>query len=311
MKESETLQQQTIMLVDDEIANLEQLNDLLAKDYRIIGIVRGETTLDEAVDYQPDLILLDTQMPNSDGYEICRQLKNDMRCRHIPIILMGHMEGKNTQVKSSLGLDLGAVDYINKPFNGAIVKARVQTHLKLQQQNNLLEQQMKLDSKTLIPNHQAFEETLDNEWARCMRSHALISTLIIDIDMFRHYNDHYGYAAGDECLSKVGRALASCSHRPGDFVAHYNDKVFATILTDSDHEGALHIAEKYRQAIEDLHIPHAYSGSEPHITVSIGVGTVSPTTTMDTSAKMLMDASYAFVHEAETQGHNRVIGQLL
>ncbi|NRB38432.1 MAG: diguanylate cyclase [Pseudomonadales bacterium] len=303
--------QQTVMLVDDEIANLEQLNNWLEKDYRIIGVMRGETTLEEAADYQPDLILLDTQMPHSDGYEICRQLKNDARCKHIPVILMGHMENKKTPVKSSLGLDLGAVDYLNKPFNRAIVKARVRNHLSLQRKNRLLETAMKMDSTTLMPNHDAFEETLETEWARCMRSEALISTIIIDIDMFRHYNDHYGHSAGNDCLSKIGNTLATCSKRPGDFVAHYNDKVFAAILTDTDHDGALQLAEVYKQSIENLHIPHAYSGTTDHVTVSIGVGTVSPTTTMDTSAKMLMDASYDFLHQAENNGYNRIIGKQL
>ena len=302
---------QTVMLVDDEIANLEFLNTILEKDYRVIGIVRGESTVEEAADYQPALILLDTQMPNCDGYDICRQLKHDPRCKHIPVIMMGHMENNSTPVKSGLGLDLGAVDYINKPFNRAIVKSRVRNHVSLQRKNRLLESQMKIDSTTLIPNHEAFEETLETEWARCMRSEAWISTIIIDIDMFRHFNDHYGHTAGDDCLAKVGNVLASCSKRPGDFVAHYSDNVFAAILTDTDHDGALQLAEVYRQSIDDLMIPHAYSGTGDHVTVSIGVGTVSPTTTMDTSPKILMDTSYDFLYQAEHNGFNRIIGKQL
>lgn len=302
---------QTIMIIDDEIANLECLNGLFENDYRMIGIAHGEAALEEAADYLPELILLDTQMPDSDGYEVCRQLKADIRTRHIPVILMGHMENKHTHLKSNLGLNLGALDYINKPFNHALVKARVKNHLQMLQKNKMLEQQLGLDSITLIPNQEAFITTLKTEWSRSMRSHTFISTIIIDIDMFRHYSDHYGHSAGNDCLAAVGKTLVTCSKRPSDFVAHYDDKIFAAILANTDHKGALQMAEIYRSSIEGLNLPHAYSGTSPYVTVSIGVGTSHPKINTTTSAKTLMDCSYELLHQAEKNGFNQVVGKQL
>lgn len=301
----------TLMIIDDEIANLECLSSLFEKDYRIIGIAHAEAALEEAADYLPELILLDTQMPKIDGYEVCRQLKADIRTRHIPVILMGHMETKHSHVNSNLGLNLGAIDYINKPFNHALVVTRVKNHLLMLQKNTLLERQMMLDNITLIPNQEAFIKTLKTEWSRCTRSESPLSTIVIDIDMFRHYSDHYGHSAGNSCLATVAKTLVTCSKRPSDFIAHYDDKVFAAILSDADHQGALNMAEIYRSSIENLHLPHAYSGTSPYVTVSLGVATSYPNIESKMTAKSLLDCSYTLLQQAEKNGFNRVLGKQL
>lgn len=288
-----------ILIVDDERLNITLLNALLKTDYKIMVATNGEQALKAATSGKPDLILLDIVMPGMDGYEVCRQLKAAAATSSIPIIFITAMVNVENETK---GFALGAVDYISKPFNSAVVKARVGVHMQLKRKNDLLEKLVSIDALTEISNRRAFDQKREQEWARCLRAGLPLSFVMIDIDLFKQFNDNYGHGAGDECLVRVARALTGCIQRPGDFVARYGGEEFSAILADTDAEGAMRIAERFHAALAALQIPHAFSAAAPHVTVSIGIATAIPVA--DLTPEMLSDDADRMLYAAKNAGRN-------
>lgn len=292
-----------ILIVDDERLNLNLLNALLKSDYKIMVATSGEQALKGALSGKPDLILLDIVMPDMDGYEVCRQLKADSKTQQIPIIFISAMSDAENETR---GFELGAVDFISKPFSNSVVKARVGTHLRLKRKSDLLEKLVSLDGLTEIPNRRALDEAREREWARCLRTGTPLSFVMIDIDLFKQYNDHYGHGAGDECLIRIAKTLWHCAQRPGDLVARYGGEEFAAILPDTDLEGAMRMAEHFRSAIAALNIPHACSSAAPHVTVSIGVA--ETTASSATGAEQLFAVADKMLYQAKAAGRNQIKG---
>ena len=135
------------------------------------------------------------------------------------------------------GLELGAVDYIAKPFSLPIVKARVKNHLELKRRGDLLEKLASIDGLTCLYNRRRFDEVLDAEWRRALRDVSWLTLMMMDIDFFKAFNDRHGHAAGDVCLRNVAQTLACSLDRSGDFVARYGGEEFAAILPGTDPKG--------------------------------------------------------------------------
>jgi len=263
-----------ILIIDDVPANIKMLREVLKSKYDIIFATNGIEALELLKSKElPDLILLDIMMPEMDGYEVCRILKADDLTSKIPVIFITSKDEEDDEVK---GFELGAVDYITKPFSIPVVNARVQTHVELKQQREILENLSSIDGLTGIPNRRNFDEFLDRNWYFCMRASMAISLIMIDIDHFKKFNDHYGHLEGDECLKKVAATLKSCINRDTDMMARYGGEEFACILPATDIEGALSIAESMRKSIEALSITNAQSSTANYVTISLGVASVVP-----------------------------------
>jgi diguanylate cyclase (GGDEF)-like protein len=290
-----------ILVIDDERFNLNTLHGLLRDEYRLMVAMQGEHGIKAAQTGLPDLILLDVNMPGMDGFEVCRQLKADPITQSIPVIFITALNEASDEAK---GLELGAVDYITKPFNYSVVKARVRTHLRLKLQSDLLERYAFIDSLTGLANRRAFDERLSQEWSRCQRSETSLSLILLDVDHFKSYNDHYGHGQGDACLTTVARALASSQMRAYDLVARYGGEEFVVILPDADLIGAQQIAERLRLAVYDLAHPHATSPVADRVTISLGVACTVPQTSA--TAAQLLRAADRFLYEAKRAGRNRV-----
>jgi len=291
-----------ILIVDDERHNIKVLADFLRDEHRIMAAKSGKQAI-EAVQGPnlPDLILLDIMMPGMDGYDVCRQLKADPRTMHIPVIFITALDASDDEAR---GFDVGAVDYIAKPFKPVIVKARVRTHIQLKRKTDLLERLALLDGLTEIPNRRCFDVTLEKELRRKKRDGSLLSLVILDIDYFKKYNDTYGHAAGDTCLRQVAGAMKECIKRGSDFAARYGGEEFAIILPGTDGNGAMTIAEKVRHSVAALDIRHAASDVAGHVTVSLGVATVFED--RDVSPVDLINAADAALYQAKEMGRNRV-----
>jgi diguanylate cyclase (GGDEF)-like protein len=291
-----------ILIVDDTPTNIQVLAEALRSDYRVKVAPNGKSALNIIASQElPDLILLDVMMPEMDGYEVCRRLKQNRDTKDIPVIFV---TAKSDVVDEELGLKLGAVDYITKPFHLAIVTARVHNHITLKLKTDLLESHAMLDGLTNIPNRRHFDESLDKEWQRAQRNATPISLIMLDIDHFKAFNDYYGHGAGDACLQKVASALAAACSRPGDQVARYGGEEFVGIFPDTDEEGAMQIAERMRAQVEALHISHDYSTALEWVTVSIGVACAIPQG--DMPATSLLDKADKRLYRAKESGRNRV-----
>lgn len=290
-----------ILLVDDQPINIQVLHQAFAADHDVCMATSGVQALAVCVSQQPDLILLDIEMPDMDGFEVCKRLQADSCTRDIPVIFVTAHVDDAIQVR---GLELGAVDFISKPINVKIVRARVNTHLTLKYQSDLLRRFAYIDGLTGVHNRRYFDERLVNEWSRAARTGAAISLLLLDVDFFKRYNDHYGHQAGDDCLRQVAVGLASGLKRPADILARYGGEEFVCLLPDTDLSGALQLAEQLGSQIAALQIAHADSSVAEYVTVSLGVCSKPAGLAGGSVAELLRQADVQ-LYKAKQDGRNR------
>ena len=303
---SNEIQKQTVLVVDDEPPNIQALGSLLKDEYRIQVANSGEKALAIVQDETqplPDLILLDIQMPGIDGYEVCRTLKEDPKTEGIVVIFVTARDATSDE---EYGLKLGAVDYISKPISSAIVRARVDTHMNLKRKTDMLERFALLDGLTGIHNRRYFDEQLEKEVGRNIRENRPVSVIMMDIDHFKEFNDHYGHGAGDQCLKKVARALTDTLSRPGDTLCRYGGEEFVALLPGSDDDGAGVVAERLREAVEALSVAHEYSGVSNVVTLSLGIACKEPTGEEKSTAESLLKLADEALYSAKRAGRNRV-----
>lgn len=293
--------QPTILIVDDAKENVSVLAELLRSDYKIRAATSGEKALEITFsDNPPDLILLDIIMPGIDGYEVCKKIKGASQTKNIPIIFV---TGKVNEEEEIRGFKLGAVDYIKKPYNSVIVKARVSMHLELKRYRDHLEDISYLDGLTGISNRRKFDEYLDSTWNLAVRVSMPVSIVMMDIDFFKQYNDNYGHQGGDDCLIKIAQVLSKTIVRKTDFLARYGGEEFVCVLSNTDADNAFIIAEKLRLDVMSLKIPHAYSSVEKIVTISVGVATRFPTKNLSFT-ELVEDADKA-LYKSKESGRNK------
>jgi len=308
-------QRQRILIVDDTQANIEILYKILKGDYEVFYAKNGRDCLRLAKREIPDLILLDIMMPDMDGYQVCSLLKADSQTARIPVIFITAMGNEENETK---GLDCGAIDYITKPISPPIVKARVKNHLELKRSHDVMEalsteltnknQQLKKlareDGLTGLANRRHFNEVLDAEIKRALRTRQFLSLILCDVDYFKRYNDHYGHVAGDKCLQMIGATLLSTFLRAGDVPARYGGEEFAVILPDTPPEKAEHLAEKLRLKMVEQAIPHAFSETLELVTLSIGV--VGAQVASGRNPEWFIDVADQALYRSKENGRNQV-----
>ncbi len=199
-------------------------------------------------------------------------------------------------------------------YQGFAVSARNITELKLAEMemrelNEKLQRYSYLDGLTRITNRRMFDETIDNEWNRAIRNDSDISLIMIDIDFFKNYNDHYGHLKGDECLVKIAQKLKEVASRSSDVVARYGGEEFAILVPSANLKHATHLAERCRQAIIDLQIPHATTEVEGLKVVSVSVGVSSMVPAMKSSAFTLLDIADKRLYKAKHSGRNCTVSE--
>ena len=262
----------TILIVDDETANIRVLSQVLLTEYTVYMARDGRTAIETAENVTPDLILLDVIMPDMSGYEVITELKNSDRTREIPVVFITGLSGVEDEEKGFL---LGAVDYITKPFNNTIVRARVRHHLQTLRQLRMIKRLGVIDPLTDISNRRGFNERLELEWAHAIRDKSTLSILMIDIDHFKRYNDTYGHPQGDVLLRAISGIFRQTLVRSTDYAARWGGEEFAVLLPGTTIDGALKIAERIRSNVEGTAVACA-DGSDTRVTVSIGAYSQSP-----------------------------------
>ncbi len=302
MKTTRAHSKPVVLIVDDQPANIHAMARLIREDYTLLAATSGARALELATGNKvPDLILLDIMMPGMSGYEVCRQLKSDPKTKDIPVIFI---TARSDSEDEAMGLDFGAVDYIAKPFNNAVVRARVRTHLKLKTRTDMLENLAMLDGLTGVANRRSLDKSLELEWRRAARTGQAISLIMIDIDHFKAYNDHYGHGAGDRVLQRIAETLSYVINRPSDLLARYGGEEFAFLLPETDAKGAAWLAGNIRQAVAELALHHGFSPTARHITISVGHATRKADP--ERSSQYLLEAADQALYGAKKAGRNRV-----
>ena len=303
---SDETEKQTVLVVDDEPANIHALGALLKDEYRVQVANSGDKALGIVQDKTrslPDMILLDIQMPGIDGYEVCRHLKDDPRTEAIVVIFV---TARNAMSDEEHGLRLGAADYVSKPISPAIVRARVDTHMNLKRKTDMLERLALLDGLTGIHNRRYLDEQLEREVNRAYRDELSLSVIMIDIDHFKPFNDNYGHGEGDQCLKRITQALTGALLRPGDTLCRYGGEEFTALLPDTDSIGVQRVAHRLRERVESLVIPHEYSSVSGVVTISLGTASIESHEARETTGETLLKRADDALYAAKHAGRNRV-----
>lgn len=291
----------SILVVDDEKSNIDVLNHILKSEYRVLVAKSGEAALKRTHEELPDLILLDVLMPDMSGFEVLTALKESDETRGIPVIIITGLSGVHDEEK---GFFLGAVDYITKPFNNSIIRARVKNHIQIVKQIRTIERLGTIDALTDIPNRRSFDNQIFSEWGRAIRDKTPLSLLMIDADDFKSYNDAYGHPQGDVLLQVISRIFSKNLKRATDYAARIGGEEFAVILPDTDLDGALAIAENIRRNVEKAAIPSIRDIPPTLITISIGCACVIPEN--NDIVTDFIQAADSMLYKAKRAGKNRV-----
>jgi len=290
----------SILIVDDEVSNIIILSDILDEDYDVMVLRDGRDVVDTVESDMPDLILLDIVMPEMDGYEVIKALKSSKLTKDVPVIFITGLDDIEAEEK---GLELGAADYISKPFHAPIVKLRVNNQIKILDQVHTILRLSMHDQLTGLPNRRNFESRMSYEWGRANREKTPLSLLMIDVDNFKKYNDSFGHQQGDVALISVVNSFGQALKRPGDFAVRWGGEEFIVLLPNTNLNGAVDVAEQIRSGVEATEIPGENNLSKK-VTVSIGVHTL--THDQDVTIDELISSADTALYEAKNAGRNRV-----
>ncbi len=290
--------QQTIMVVDDDDITREMLSVILAELGKVELAKSGEEALEKVGKIEPDLIILDVQMYEMDGYAVCQRLKANEQTADIPVVFI---TGSNTNEDEELGLDVGAIDFIRKPISPKIVLARTSNILKLRAATRELERLAATDPLTGAFNRRRFREVGNAELRRSKRHQHTFSVLMLDIDHFKAVNDTYGHGIGDTALKKTVTVIQG-SLREQDTLGRLGGEEFAVIVPETGTEEAAVVAERIRASIAQIVID---TPDEPFsFTMSIGV---SESDHNDDSVEDALARADKALYDAKEQGRNQVV----
>ena len=289
-----------LLVVDDQPINIQTLYQVFHADHEVFVATSGEQALAFCRSNPlPDLILLDVVMPGLDGLAVCQQLKADPVLANIPVIFVTACMDPADETRA---LEAGGVDFITKPVNPMVVRARVKTHLTLKAQEDFLRSLVFIDGLTGVANRRRFDEALLSEWRQCRRAGTPLALLMIDIDHFKRYNDHYGHPTGDACLQQVAAVLKAAMQRACDLVARYGGEEFVCLLPGCDQAPALAKAQALQAALAAQGIAHEASPTAAWVTLSIGVAVAQPQAGGSPAA--LVAAADAALYSAKHRGRN-------
>ena len=290
-----------VLIVDDSLVQAAQLKSMIDQELEVTIVHTAVEGLREAGTGEYSLILLDLILPDMDGFTMLKELQEREAARHVPVIIITSLSAIEHEQR---GLALGAVDYVLKPFHPTLIRARVNTHIKLYQYRRLAEEQSVTDWLTGVANRRRHDQGSISMWQEAVRLRLPISVCMMDIDKFKVYNDSFGHPAGDKVITAVAKAAESYLRRETDFFARYGGEEFVAIMLGEETEVAFEHMKIIRQAVEDLHIPQSPEVS-PWVTVSIGGITLVPQT--ESRYETILKIADTMLYDAKRFGRNQVV----
>lgn len=296
-----------VLLVDDNANNLQIAGAvLLQQGCEVFVADSGARALEMAAAVQPELILLDLMMPGMSGLETCERLKMLDGVRDAPVVILTAAGDEKYLLDS---FEVGAADYIRKPFSPAVLLARAANHIQLHRRTRELESLAHVDSLTGLPNRRAFEQRLGEDWQRGRRKNGVLGVLMLDVDYFKQYNDYYGHPQGDQALRAVAAALRGSARRVVDFCGRYGGEEFVVLTLSESNVEIEQLVARIGAAVRALNIPHEGVGEEAILTISIGYACVSPRDALNPPA--LIKAADQALYRAKANGRDRAERALL
>tara|TARA_R110000868_G_scaffold114070_2_gene306021 strand:- start:233 stop:1174 length:942 start_codon:yes stop_codon:yes gene_type:complete len=295
----------SILVVDDAPENVMLLSLILKDLGKVSSALSGREAIDKALENPPDLILLDIQMPELDGYDVIRALKEDPKTENVPVIFVTGLSDEGDEEK---GLKLGAIDYITKPYKPAVVIARVRNHLRLreyamrlEQLNEELERLATTDALTSAYNRRYFMSKLDEEVKRVRRYKRPSSLMMIDVDHFKKINDTFGHDVGDHVLIALVKLLED-KVRQLDTVARIGGEEFAILMPETSEKDALILVNRLLDAARAAAITVA--DDTVRFTISVGCTEFDADTVDGEGILKMADMA---LYDAKRSGRDQVV----
>jgi diguanylate cyclase (GGDEF)-like protein len=292
----------TALVIDDDTHVHTEVEESLAPHIatRVITARGPAEGIRAAIESRPDVILLDINMPDMDGFKVCQILKENSASRDVPILFLT----VDTKVDHlARALDSGGVDYIKKPFHTLELQARVRAALRNKQVLDLMKERARIDPLTGLNNRAALDDALTAATAAHERTGQPVSFLMVDVDHFKKINDGYGHGVGDEVLRAIGRSIrASC--RPYDTPCRFGGDEFAVIFGQVEGSDAARVAKRLITSLAAIEVP---AGAEQvGVTVSAGLVSTSHLEHLFESGDLLKAADAA-LYEAKRRGRDCLV----
>jgi two-component system cell cycle response regulator len=291
-------QQPTVLVIDDspDVHRLLRVQ-LKHEDLELVAAATGEEGLAIARESAPAMILLDLDMPGLSGFEVLVALKNESELMHVPVIILSGLGSAQDKVAA---FDLGAVDYITKPFNLTELRVRVRSALRMHHLVQMLAQRARIDGLTGLWNRAYFDKRWTDEVAAAIRHGRALTLAMLDVDHFKSINDQYGHPTGDVVLQGLAKIMMRES-RQEDVACRYGGEEFGLIMPDTAPDAAFNVCERIARAVREARWPGLGTN---RVTVSIGlVGSVRP---LDTTAADWLHAADQLLYRAKSEGRDRI-----
>ncbi|MGV6814825.1 MAG: GGDEF domain-containing response regulator [Phycisphaerales bacterium] len=292
-----------VVLLMDDSKFVHRILDsrLRSESISFIGEYNGRAGFDRAKNDLPSLILLDLDMPVMDGYETLRALKEEPSTRDIPVIVLSGMNSSQDKVAA---FDLGAVDFVTKPFELAELRARVRSSLKMSALLKMLAQKAQIDGLSGLFNRAYFDHRFQEEFDRAIRHGHGLSMGLIDLDHFKSVNDTYGHPAGDAVITGVAQIIQS-QCRNIDIACRYGGEEFVLIMPETSPDQAFSVCERIRSVCEEK--VWAQHPSRP-ITLSCGLIGTDDGSGIQSTTQAILEAVDQNLYRAKQGGRNQIIG---
>ncbi|MDX1451426.1 MAG: diguanylate cyclase [Oleiphilaceae bacterium] len=272
--------------------------------HEVIVADTGEKALEVFEPEGFDLVLMDIELPGINGFEVTRRIRENLGKKWIPIIFLS---AQNSDEHFVEGIKAGGDAYLYKPVNGPVLQSMVSAMGRiasvqeaLHQANAKLEEMAYLDPLTGLYNRRGMLKHLSREWGRALRNNTTVSLLVMDVDHFKAYNDHYGHLEGDRCLEQIGKVLTQCLKRAADIGCRYGGEEFLVLLPETDRQGAIEVAKRMQAALKAEAIPHEKSPTDGLVTMSIGVVEKQ----QEVTPEDLIRRADQYLYEAKARGRN-------
>tara|TARA_R110001599_G_scaffold8717_11_gene43031 strand:+ start:142620 stop:143564 length:945 start_codon:yes stop_codon:yes gene_type:complete len=295
-----SLENARILVVDDQPINIQVINQMLGDCYHLRFAKSGQAALDICLSDPPDLILMDVVMPELDGLTTCKIIKNTPEISDIPVVFITSLQKSEEE---NACWQAGGIDYMVKPVNPLPLRNRVNAHLTLKFQADLLKKLAYLDGLTSVYNRRYLNDYLTQQTAQAKRSNQPLSLLMVDIDYFKQFNDEYGHLFADDQLKQTALSIKRTLQRPTDIVARFGGEEFVCVLPNTGKLGARHVAESIMQNIAALKITHKLS---PHQSLTVSIGTATIEAKQDYGTDLIAIAD-KHLYKAKQTGRNKAI----
>ena len=293
-----------VLIVDDEPMSRMLLESILELVFTCATAESGEEAISYCEANLPDLVLLDMNMPDISGLDVCSALKASPETNHIPVIFVT----STMDIESENACwEVGASDFVMKPVNASTLTHRIKTHLQNKLRTEFLKMMTFHDQLTGLYNRTYLTKEIPLLIKQVARDKGTVGAIMIDIDYFKLFNDTYGHLEGDICLQKVAQIVSDTVKRPKDAVIRFGGEEFLVVLPYIDHQGTKLVAHQLVEAVAKARIPHG-KGIENRVSISAGFAVWKATDVVEDDVAALIEDADISLFEAKELGRNQAKG---